>query len=317
MLPLFDEPRSSTRESLAPRLAELAKSGIYIGTSSWKYEGWLGQVYTPERYFVRGRFSKKKFETECLSEYAETFPTVCGDFAFYQFPEPEHWVRLFRSAPASLVFALKVPEEITVKVYTTHPRYGPRAGTENPTYLDAAAFDANFVAPLRPFSKQARVLIVEFGRFGRTAYERFDDFLRDLDGFLAKLPEGFRYAVEVRNPEFLRAEYFSCLKARGVAHVFNAWSRMPVLREQVEMPGAFTADFTVVRGLLRFGRPYEKAVERFSPYREVQDPNPEVRESIRDIIARNKLRREEAYIYVNNRLEGNAPGTIEAVIDLL
>jgi hypothetical protein len=68
---------------LAPKLRALADRGIYFGTSSWKYEGWLGSIYTPARYETRGKHSKAKFERECLSEYARTFPTVCGDFAFY------------------------------------------------------------------------------------------------------------------------------------------------------------------------------------------------------------------------------------------
>jgi hypothetical protein len=34
---------------------------VYFGTSSWKYEGWLGSIYTPERYLTRGKFSKKKW----------------------------------------------------------------------------------------------------------------------------------------------------------------------------------------------------------------------------------------------------------------
>ena len=37
----------------------------------------------------------------------------------------------------------------------------------------------------------------------------------------------FRYAVEIRNQEFLTPEYFACLRTHGVAHVFNAWTRMP------------------------------------------------------------------------------------------
>ena len=75
---LFDPPPSG----LALRLNELRERNIWIGTSSWKYEGWLGQIYTAERYSTRGRFSKKKFEETCLEEYAETFPIVCGDFSF-------------------------------------------------------------------------------------------------------------------------------------------------------------------------------------------------------------------------------------------
>ena len=88
---LFDERGSFDRGGLAEKLRALAAQNIFIGGSSWKYEGWLGQIYTRERYLTRGKFSQKQFEQECLREYAETFPTVCGDFAFYQFPTPEFW----------------------------------------------------------------------------------------------------------------------------------------------------------------------------------------------------------------------------------
>ncbi|MGH9591440.1 MAG: DUF72 domain-containing protein, partial [Bryobacteraceae bacterium] len=73
-LPLFDPAPAFDRTALATRLRALAQKNIWIGTSSWKYQGWLGQIYTPDRYTIRGRFSKKRFESECLAEYAETFP---------------------------------------------------------------------------------------------------------------------------------------------------------------------------------------------------------------------------------------------------
>ena len=41
---------------------------------------------------------------------------------------------------------------------------------------------------------------------------------------------------------------------------------MPPLSEQVSLPDAFTADFTVVRVLLSCGRTYEQAVKTFEPY---------------------------------------------------
>jgi hypothetical protein len=37
------------REQIKPKLAALAAKGVFIGTSSWKYQGWLGQLYTPTR----------------------------------------------------------------------------------------------------------------------------------------------------------------------------------------------------------------------------------------------------------------------------
>jgi hypothetical protein len=61
---------------LGPKLRALADRGIYFGTSSWKYDGWLGTIYSAERYLTRGKFSNAKFEDNCLSEYTETFPTV-------------------------------------------------------------------------------------------------------------------------------------------------------------------------------------------------------------------------------------------------
>jgi hypothetical protein len=121
--------------------------------------------------------------------------------------------------------------------------------------------------------------------------------------------------VEVRNREFLEPDYFACLRSRGVAHVYNAWSRMPELHRQIAIPGSATADFLVCRGLLRYGRVYEEAVQQFAPYREVQDPNPEARESMRALIGRARENKEFLFLFVNNRLEGNAPTTILSLVE--
>jgi len=301
--------------ALALKLTRLAERGILIGTSSWKYEGWLGQIYTPDRYFTRGKFSAKKFEDSCLEEYAETFPIVCGDFSFYQFPSEEYWRKLFASTPGSLRFAFKVPEEITAKVFPAHPRYGRRAGLENPNFLDFNLFRQMFLEMLRPHSKRAIVLLFEFGQMSKKAMPDVDAFLERLVPFLDQLPEGPRYAIELRNAEFLSRDYFEALQERGVAHIFNAWTRMPDLPAQSAMPQAYTADFTVVRALLRQGRAYEDAVKSFSPYERIQDPNLESRDALRALIQRSLGLQQPAYIFVNNRFEGNAPSTIEAVIE--
>ena len=312
-LPLFDPPPAEggfNRVALRARLQALASEQIFIGTSSWKYEGWLDQVYTRERYSTRGRFSQKKFEAECLAEYAETFPIVCGDFSFYQFPTPEFWQRLFAFAPTGLQFALKVPEEVTAEAFPKHARYGVRAGMRNESYLNADALVAMFLEPLRPYASRIAALIFEFG--ARGADPR--GFVTAIDPFLGKLPEGFRYSVEVRNREYLTPRYFDCLKTRGVAHVLNAWTRMPPIDWQAaNLP--IPADFTVVRALLRQGRPYEKAVAMFQPYDKIREESPETRDALREWIRRMREERRASYIFVNNRLEGNAPETIRAVTE--
>jgi uncharacterized protein YecE (DUF72 family) len=308
-LPLFDPAPSFDKAALAGRLRSLAAQDIWIGTSSWKYPGWLDQIYSRDRYATRGKFSQKRFEAECLAEYAETFPIVCGDFSFYQFPTPEFWQRLFATAPTGLRFALKVPEEVTAEVLPRHARYGPRAGMKNESFLNADALAAGFLEPLEPHRDRIATLIFEFG--ARSAPVR--EFVGRLGPFLDALPPSFRYSVEVRNRSFLIPSYFECLAERKVAHVFNAWTKMPALAEHIAIPGAFTADFTVVRVLLREGRPYEQAVERFSPYDQVRDENPEGREALRALIRRMREERRAALIFVNNRFEGNAPTTIQAI----
>jgi len=312
---LFDEPSSFDRHSLAERLGRLASEGVFIGGSSWKYQGWIGQVYSRANYLSRGRFSRKLFESTCLTEYAQTFPTVCGDFAFYQFPTPEFWARLFSLTPEGFQFAFKVPEQITCKMFPSHPRYGPQAGKENQEFLNAEVLKEMFLRPLWPHRQKTALLIFEFGTFSKRSIAELDEFLKHLDAFLSALPPHFRYAVEVRNPEFLQPDYFACLRARGVAHVYNAWTRMPELRRQIDIPDSATAGFLVARALLRQGRPYEDAVTSFSPYDEIRDPNLPARDALRILIQRAKDERHMAFLFVNNRLEGNSPLTIMAVTE--
>ncbi len=81
------------------------------------------------------------------------------------------------------------------------------------------------------------------------------------------------------------------------------------------MRRATSADFTVVRALLRGGRTYQGAVDTFQPYDRIQEVNQPAREALAEIARRTVDRKYEAYIFVNNRLEGFAPGTIEAVTE--
>jgi uncharacterized protein YecE (DUF72 family) len=309
-----DRDRPPLAARLAPALHTLAERGVCFGTSSWKYEGWLGSIYTPERYLTRNRFSRKKFEAECLREYAETFPVVGGDFSFYQFPTPDSWARVFAGTPPTLGFGLKVPEQITVPRWPGHARYGPRAGEANDNFLDVALFEGGFVRALEPHRHQVAVFIFEFGTFARSDFRSVPDFLERLKEFLGALPAGWRYAVEIRNEDYLVPDYFATLARHNVAHVFNAWTRMPRLVDQISIPEAFTADFTVVRALLQKDRGYEQAVRMFEPYQQLLQADPSTRASLRKIAERALGVGQRAYIFVNNRLEGNAPTTIESVV---
>jgi hypothetical protein len=92
---------------------------------------------------------------------------------------------------------------------------------------------------------------------------------------------------------------------------------MPPVGEQLDLPGSRTnPNLLAARFLLRPGRKYEEAVKAFRPYNEVKEPNPEARAAGQAIIAEGMETGPDrkTFIYVNNRLEGNALGTIDAMI---
>jgi uncharacterized protein YecE (DUF72 family) len=217
--------------------------------------------------------------------------------------------------PEGFQFAFKVPEQITCKMFPAHLRYGPQAGKANEAFLDAEVLREMFLRPLWQYRDKTALLIFEFATLAKRAIAELSEFLERLDPFLAALPAEFRYAVEVRDPEFLQPDYFACLRTYGVAHVYNAWARMPELGRQIVIPESATADFLVCRALLRQGRPYEEAVAMFSPYTEIRDPNPAARDALRVLIQRARDERHMAFLFVNNRLEGNAPLTIMAITE--
>jgi uncharacterized protein YecE (DUF72 family) len=308
------------RAKLQKRLAQLAGKGVFVGTSSWKSPGWRGMIYDESKYMTRGKFSESRFERDCLTEYAETFKTVCVDGAYYRFPDHRYIEKLVVQVPSDFLFSFKVTDEITVKKFTNQSRYGERAGKPNANFLNADLFGAAFVKPFEPFKQNVGMFIFEFSQFYSTEYEHGRDFVADLDRFLTGVPKGWTYGVEMRNKSFLRPEYFDTLKRHGVAHVFNSWGDMPPVNEQLALPGSITnPEFAGARFLLKPGRKYQEAVDLFLPYDKLKEPYKEGRTAAAELINRVTLKQliRKLFLYVNNRLEGNALLTIIAIIDEL
>jgi len=148
-------------------------------------------------------------------------------------------------------------------------------------------------------------------------YEHGRDFVADLDRFLEKLPPGWPYAIELRNKHWLVADYLAGLARHGVTHVFNSWEAMPCVTEQMALTGSRTnPQLVAARFLLKPGRKYEDAVQSFAPYAKVQEPNLEARAASKALVAERLTSGPDhkTYIYVNNRLEGNALSTIDAIL---
>ncbi len=305
------------REQIKHKAAALAANGVFIGTSSWKYEGWFGQLYSPARYEYRGKVAKSRFERDCLAEYAEVFKTVCVDAAYYTFPRPDYLHKQADAVPDDFRFGFKVTDEITIKKYPNHARHGAKAGQLNRDFLNADLFATAFLKPCEEIRPKIGVLMFEFSHFWQNDYEHGRDFVADLDVFLGKLPKGWPYAIEMRNKNWLVPDYFGCLARHAVTHVFNSWDAMSPVGEQMALPGSRTNPRLVAaRFLLKPGRKYEEAVKTFQPYDKVKELNPDARAAGQGLIVEGKKSpNRKTFIYVNNRLEGNALGTIDAMIE--
>lgn len=285
---------------------------VRFGTSSWAYEGWKGQVY-------KQAYPKSRFAKHCLKEYAaceyggrRLFRTVGVDHSFYRPPAATQWKDYAAQVPDDFRICAKVWEEITIPAFASHPRYGQKAGKPNPRFLDAALCEELVLAPAREgLGDRAGPMIFEFQRFGLDP----ESFLPALDRFLSKLPSGHPYAVEVRNPAILGTRYHDVLNAHGAAHVYNHWTFMPALVEQHKRMECFTAPFTVLRLLTPLKMSYEQAKKRAGAYDKIVGELPEMRRDTVALVTQAVAENRPTYVLVNNRAEGNAPATIQALVD--
>ncbi|HVH67522.1 MAG TPA: DUF72 domain-containing protein [Gemmatimonadales bacterium] len=276
---------------------------IKFGTSTWTYDGWIGDVY---HRTYRGAEPARRLE-----EYARypLFGTVGIDSAYYDAPTDEVLAAYVRALPAGFPCVSKVWDRITAKRLDRQ---------SNPDFLNADLFKDAVLGPFeRVFRDHAGCFVFEFQAMQGKDRPAPAAWAEQLDGFLRQLPRDLRYAVELRNPELLTDDHGAVLARHGVAHVFNSWNEMPPIGDQLDLPWAFPTGFTVARGLLRPGRAYADAVRLFEPYDRIREQQPEVRQDLLRLVAEVMRRHLEALILVNNRLEGNAPGTIRALVERL
>ncbi|HXO83959.1 MAG TPA: DUF72 domain-containing protein [Gemmatimonadales bacterium] len=289
-------------------LAERIPPGIRFGTSTWTYDGWFGDIYH-RRY--RGPQPAKRLE-----EYTRypLFRTVGIDSAFYDPPSEEELRSYAQALPAGFPAVSKVWDRITAKRLGQDAPQPGLAGMRNPDFLSALLFKDSVLQPYdRVFRDHAGCFVFEFQAMRGKDLPDPLQWADQLDDFFKQLPRDHRYAVELRNPELLTGLHGEVLKRHGVAHVFNSWTEMPSIGEQLDSTWTLPAGFTVARALLKPGRRYADAVKQFQPYDRVQEPLPDLRRDLVRLVGAAQQRRIEAFILANNRAEGNAPGTIRAV----
>jgi uncharacterized protein YecE (DUF72 family) len=308
------EPEEPQEEpvGLAPISLEVEDLGqalhpeIRLGPSTWSFPGWAGLVYdrkyTPTRLAHEGLAALAQHPLLRAAGVDRTHyaPIPAAEFAAYA-----------EVVPAGFRFLVKAHEALTLARFPDRPRYGRDRGLGNPLYLDPAYAAEAVVAPyVEGLREKGGALLFQFAPQDLGGPARFAD---ELGAFLAALPRGPLYAVELRNRELLVPRYAEALAAAGAVHCINAHPRMPDVRTQAALTGLATAPALVVRWLLGPGETYEEAGKRFAPFDRLQEEDPAARRGLATLARESVARSQPVLITVNNNAEGSAPLSIESL----
>jgi hypothetical protein len=206
----------------------------------------------------------------------------------------------------------KVWEELTIPTYAKHARYGSRAGQVNPNFLNADAFIKLVLQPYRDarFGPTPAPFCLSSSATGCRRRTSSESSTTSFHGYRRSFATPWRSATRACSGPATT----TCCRAHGVAHVYNHWSSMPPLAEQHQRMGTFTAPFTVLRLLTPLKMTYEAAKKRAEPYDKIVGELPEMREDTVSLIQEATGENRTTYVLVNNRAEGNAPLTIQALV---
>jgi uncharacterized protein YecE (DUF72 family) len=134
-----------------------------------------------------------------------------------------------------------------------------------------------------------------------------------LKTFLPKLPADYKFAIEIRNHDWICAEFADILREHRVALVLADRPRMPRPQEWLEKGfDVITADWTYVRWL-GDRKGVEEITKTFNKV--VVDRKEDMRSWV-DACFQIKKRGILIYAYANNHYAGHGPATIEHFRDL-
>lgn len=290
----------------AAKLADRLPPWVRFGTSSWTFPGWSGLVYPPDT--SEALLRRRGLELYCRYPL---FGTVGIDSSYYRPLSKSMLLRYRAQLPEGFRCVSKVFSAVTTLA-------DPRSHQLNPHFLDADYFQREVLGPLNDvFREHAGPLVFEFPPMRHPYWLQPEEFCAQLDRFLARLPAGFQYAVELRNREYLTARYAQTLSRHGVAHTFNLWEQMPDLQEQAQVVDPLTVDFGLVRLLIPPGERYADRRESLAPFDRLVDEQPKMRADVVEMVRRFAEVQRVLFVIVNNKVEGSSPLTVRELSRLV
>ena len=307
-LGLFDEgaPTSATPEvgalGVDPGMDAVAArlpAALRLGTSSWSFPGWAGIVYDRAA-------SERDLAREGLAAYARhpLLRTVGLDRTYYRSVDSAVYARYAEQVPDDFRFLVKADRLVTSP---HHPEDGTQRGP-NPNFLDPTFAFNQIVEPVvEGLGDKAGPILFQFSPIPPNLVGGPRAFLHRLHEFLASLPQGPLYAVELRTPEFLTVDYGAILEETRVAHCYVVHPSMPSIPAQRSVLSAVDHPALVVRWMLHSGMKYDAARDRYAPFDRLVDEDPASRAAIVQAVFDTLIMERPAFVVVNNKAEGSSP----------
>jgi uncharacterized protein YecE (DUF72 family) len=218
---LFAEPTGAGTPSVRRYVAPPGLP-LYLGTSSWSFDDWRGTVYPSDAK-----------SSDYLTHYAKRFMAVEIDMTFYRIPTPSMVERWHHNTPADFRFAAKIPQIIT------HEKMLRDCQAELRQFTEVMGLLGDKLGPL----------LFQFPYFSARQFRSPDAFIERLESTLDRLPEGYRFAVELRNRGWVTPRLLDLLRAHRVALALTDHPWMPTIQQLMRQHDVVTADFVYIRWL--------------------------------------------------------------------
>jgi hypothetical protein len=125
------------------------------------------------------------------------------------------------------------------------------------------------------------------------------------------LPRGPLYAVEVRDPELVTADFSAALADAGAVPCLAVHARMPPVERQA---AAFRLESgsrpLVARWNLHAGRDYEGAKADYFPFNRLVEEDVPSRSALAHLARAAAATDRDVFITINNKAEGSAPRSV-------
>jgi uncharacterized protein YecE (DUF72 family) len=304
------EPLSNDAAPVGPAtvgsdIVELAAHlppSLHLGTSSWYFPGWHGLVW--DRASDEATLSRHGLRAY---SHHPLLTTVCVDRGFYAPLTVDQYSAYAKQVPERFRFVVKAPGSVT-QSWVRGADGKPKA---NPTFLEPAIAMSQFVEPcLEGLGSKAGALLFQFTPLGRAQVREPKGFAERLHAFLAALPSGPLYAVEMRDAAVLTRPFFSAVRDGGAHYCVAVHPRLPPVAVQAAAMAGAGPGPLVVRWNLNPREEYEAARARYSPFDRLVDEDVATRESIARLVAPALAADQPVYVIANNKAEGSAPLTL-------